>query len=108
MTNRHQRDIGILAIERQKFWNVEPSVQRQHRWRRREARQRQAEIIGMTVNEVKLPGALVDLSEHTDMRGQRILTRWVEPQRTVAHCGETRARGRIPTGEEGYLVPQTH
>ena len=62
----------------------------------------------MTVNEVKLPGALVDLSEHADMWGQRILTPRVEPQRTVAHCGETSARGGIPTGEEGDLMPQTH
>src|SRR5262249_8198703 len=54
VADRHQRYLGILAVDRTQVRDVEPPVQGDDGRGSSKARQRQSEIVGVAVDDVKL------------------------------------------------------
>jgi hypothetical protein len=67
-----EQDLWMAVIEchRLTVWLV--TVQRNERWDRSSAAKHKAEIIRVTVNDVKLCGLTIDVREHGQVRSDRL------------------------------------
>src|SRR5579862_3366683 len=87
-------------------WHIESSMQRDHRWCRRQSNERQCEIVQMRVNDVEIPRMLIDLMQHCQMTRLRV-NRWIEAERLRNLRDEPRTRVRVAAGEQRDLMSPT-
>ncbi len=87
--------------ERPQVRQVEPPVEGVHGGRRDEAREREREVVHVTVDHVELAGALEHLGQLEHVGGERIGTLRIEPQRGAGDAVQPAPRHRVAAGEHG-------
>ena len=103
IAHRHQSHLGKGAIDRRELRQVEPAVERHDR-RRGVPGQRQPEVVGVTVDDVEVAGALVDAEEHGEVERHGVDRPAAEAQTLRAAGNQARAGDRVPAGEERDVV----
>jgi hypothetical protein len=70
------------------------------------AKERQQQPVDVEVDDLEVGVGLRDSLDHGDVRGKRIWTGRIEPQRASRAHLESGAGDRVAAGEQGRLVPE--
>ena len=97
-----------LAYRSRDVRDVEPAVSRRHRGRGHTLGEREAEPVGVVVDDVKIVSPPVRLAEFKDCRRHEVRSLRVKSQRPRHAGDQVRGRHRVTAGEKRNIVPPAH
>ena len=105
--DRHDRHFAKFFVQGHQVGKIEPAMQGCHMWNRVSTSQREMNVIGMKVNNVKTRRPLEHLFEHNVVMSKRVKY-IVETQGSSAPRYQLRRSDRVAAGEESDLVSLPH